>query len=370
MSRETKHFLRSAATVMVILAMLFAFAISGVRLFGLQVYGVLTGSMEPSYPTGSLVYVKAVDPATLKVSDVITFSMSRNAVATHRIVEKVPDPNNPYSYSFRTKGDANENVDNALVAQSNIIGKVVFSLPMMGHIASYIQKPPGTYVAILISLILIAFVFITDNVNEQPSNRRQGQRGFRSPSIWQRINAFAEKNLPFLSRRKPTKDNHLRQGYTPTQQRPNRQNQYDSQPQPRYPSQPQQYPQYRQPQQRYQQYPQQRAQYPSQQYPQYQQPRQQYPSYPQQREQYPPTQTSQQYPQYPYPRQQQYTQQQPQYQYPRQQQYPQQQQPSQRYPRQNPYEQLPSQQDWPRQGQPRRSRGQYDDAEDRQQSPR
>lgn len=357
MSRETKLFLRSTATVMVILAMLFAFAISGVRLFGLQVYGVLTGSMEPSYPTGSLVYVKAVDPATLKVSDVITFSMGRNAVATHRIVEKVPDPNNPYSYSFRTKGDANENVDNALVAQSNIIGKVVFSLPMMGYIASYIQKPPGTYVAILISLILISFVFITDNVNEQPSNRRPGQRGFRSPSIWQRISAFAEKHLPFLSGRKPTKNNHLRQGYAPAQQRPNRQNQHYSQPQPRYPS---------QPQQQYPQYPQQRNQYPSQQYPQYQQPRQQqYPSYPQQRDQYPPQQTSQQYPQYPYPRQQQYSQQQPQYQYPRQQQYSQQ-QPSQRYPRQNPYEQLPPQQDWPRQSQPRRSRGQYDDTEDRQ----
>lgn len=161
-SESNKKTLRMITTLLVVLAIVFAFFISIIRVFGFQVYGVLTGSMEPALPTGSLIYVRRVDASTLHVNDIITFQLSPKVIATHRIVDVVTDENNPNSVLFQTKGDANNAVDASLVQPKQIIGKVIFSLPHLGNIASYIQKPPGTYVAILISGILIFLVFITD----------------------------------------------------------------------------------------------------------------------------------------------------------------------------------------------------------------
>lgn len=155
--------LRSLTTVLVCIAVLFSFFVSIIQVFGFRVYGVLSGSMEPAYPTGSLIYVRNVDPDDLRIGDAITFSLSPNVIATHRIVGIVPDENNPSFRRFQTKGDANRSVDTSLVSPSNVIGKVAFSLPYLGKIADYIQKPPGLYVAILVSGVLIALVILTDS---------------------------------------------------------------------------------------------------------------------------------------------------------------------------------------------------------------
>lgn len=155
--------LRSITTLLVCIAVLFSFFVSIIRVFGFRIYGVLTGSMEPAYPTGSLIYVRDVNPDDLRIGDAITFSLSPNVIATHRIVGIVPDENNPTYRRFQTKGDANRSVDASLVAPANIIGKVAFSLPYLGTIANYIQNPPGIYVAILVSGALIVLVFLTDS---------------------------------------------------------------------------------------------------------------------------------------------------------------------------------------------------------------
>ena len=60
-------------TVIVVLVVIFAVLLVGVRLFGVQVYSVISGSMEPEYPVGSLIYVKDVDPTEIEVNDVITY---------------------------------------------------------------------------------------------------------------------------------------------------------------------------------------------------------------------------------------------------------------------------------------------------------
>jgi len=168
--------LKNLSTGMVLAAVAIAFLIAGVRIFGLQVFGVLTGSMEPAYPTGSLIYVQKTNPNELRVNDVIIFSLSPNVIATHRIVELVPDENNPSVVRFRTKGDANNDVDASLVSAGNIIGKALFAIPQMGYLASYIQQPPGLYVAILVCALMIAFVFYTDsleNKSRQNSTAKQ-----------------------------------------------------------------------------------------------------------------------------------------------------------------------------------------------------
>ena len=84
-------------TVLVAVVVILALLLVGVRLFGMQVYTVLSGSMEPVYHTGSLIYVKNVDYRDLKEGDVITFMLDEDTVATHRIVGIVPDEEDPSS---------------------------------------------------------------------------------------------------------------------------------------------------------------------------------------------------------------------------------------------------------------------------------
>ena len=145
-----------------VLAILLAVAFVGVRLFGLDVYTVLSGSMEPNLPVGSLIYVQDKNPADLKAGDVITYMVSEETVVTHRIIEVVPDENDPSILRFRTKGDANNTEDGGLVHSNNILGKQVFHIPLLGYVSNYIQSPPGMYVAIGVGAAILLLTFVPD----------------------------------------------------------------------------------------------------------------------------------------------------------------------------------------------------------------
>lgn len=132
------------------------------RLMGFKVFAVLSGSMEPAYHTGSLIYVKETDYRELKEGDVITFMLNDKLVATHRIVEVVPDEENPDIIRYRTKGDANEIEDGNLVHYKNVIGTPKFTIPYLGYISTYIQTPPGSYVAIALGALLLMLTFLPD----------------------------------------------------------------------------------------------------------------------------------------------------------------------------------------------------------------
>ena len=162
MGKTLKKIWDVLTTVIVVVAVLLAIALVGVRLVGLQVFTVLSGSMEPTYHTGSLIYVKQVDYTELEPGDVITFMLDEDTVATHRIIEVVPDENDPTVLRYRTKGDANDVEDGSLVHYKNVIGTPVFTIPYLGYFANYIQSPPGTYVAISVGAILLLLVFLPD----------------------------------------------------------------------------------------------------------------------------------------------------------------------------------------------------------------
>ncbi len=162
MSKTIKKVWNIITSILVGLVLLLAIALVGVRLFGFQVYSVLSGSMEPTYHTGALLYVKEVDHTTLDTGDVITFMLNEETVATHRITGVVPDEEDPSVLRFRTKGDANESEDGRLVHYKNIIGTPVFSIPYLGYVADLIQNPPGTYVAISAGAVLLLLLFLPD----------------------------------------------------------------------------------------------------------------------------------------------------------------------------------------------------------------
>jgi signal peptidase len=157
----------------VILAVAIAVLLAGVRLVGINPYTVLSGSMEPEYHVGSIIYVVDVDPHELKVNDPVTYMLSDDIVVTHRIIEIVPavdengapvinDRTGKQAIRFVTKGDANNSADGALLHENNVIGKPIFSIPALGYVADYIQNPPGTYIAIVMACLLLLATFLPD----------------------------------------------------------------------------------------------------------------------------------------------------------------------------------------------------------------
>lgn len=145
-------------TVVVALLVALAVLLAGVRVVGLTPYVVLSGSMEPNYHVGALIYDKKVDPADLEVGDVITFVLDEDlTVATHRIVEIDPEGEH-----FYTKGDANDARDGAPVYAPNIVGTPVFTIPYLGYFSNWITHPPGMYLGITGGAVLLILLFLPD----------------------------------------------------------------------------------------------------------------------------------------------------------------------------------------------------------------
>jgi len=180
MTEKTKKLMRTAkvlkilSTIVLVLVLVFAMLIAGVRLFGLDLYVVLSGSMEPEYKTGSMVYVADCDVNELGVGDVITFTLASDpgTTATHRIVEVKPNENGT-GYVFVTKGDANEDIDANPVTPERVVGKPVMCIPYLGKIMQFIQSFPGVIYAIAIGAGLVFLVVAAEIVSKEALKQKQ-----------------------------------------------------------------------------------------------------------------------------------------------------------------------------------------------------
>ena len=111
------------------------------RLTGGAALTVVSGSMEPTIPTGSLVFVRPVDPSDVGPGDVITIQPDgrRARYVTHRVVEVL----DTRPVSFITKGDANEGVDTEPVPADAVRAEFWFHLAGPGHYRDWIASPHG-----------------------------------------------------------------------------------------------------------------------------------------------------------------------------------------------------------------------------------
>ena len=161
------------SSVIVAVVVLLAVAFVGVRVVGLQPFTVLSGSMEPTYHTGSLIYVKSVEPQDVHVGDPITFVLNEDlVVATHRVIEI--DAENE---RFYTKGDANESADGSPVHFNNLIGVPVFTIPLLGYVANFVTNPPGMYIALAGVAVLLLLTFVPDLIKKVDSGRDTNAKG-------------------------------------------------------------------------------------------------------------------------------------------------------------------------------------------------
>ena len=143
---------RMITTVVLSVVVLLAVMLVGVRLVGLTPYTVISGSMEPTYPVGSLLYVQSVDPTTLQAGDPVTYYMSGGQVVTHR--------------------DANNIADNSLLQPAQVIGRPVLAVPLLGYLSWFIQNPPGTYIAIAAVLVVLSLGSLMDLLAPQEGEEK------------------------------------------------------------------------------------------------------------------------------------------------------------------------------------------------------
>ena len=129
----------------------------------IEVKIVQSGSMEPAIKTGALVVIKPSDE--YRVDDVIMFGedTKTKVPTTHRIVA---DEVRSGVFYYTTKGDANEDPDPQQVKQSEVIGKVLFSIPYLGYVLDFAKKPMGFILLIGVPATLVVFDEVANILRE------------------------------------------------------------------------------------------------------------------------------------------------------------------------------------------------------------
>ena len=127
----------SLGILLLLAVILTAIPLSLPRLFGLEIYSVISPSMAPALPEGSLIYTRQLPPEEVQAGDVIAF-LSDGTVVTHRVVR-----NRTVEGDFLTKGDANDENDPEPASYGALIGKLVFQLPWIGSLLAVYSSLTG-----------------------------------------------------------------------------------------------------------------------------------------------------------------------------------------------------------------------------------
>ncbi|MBX9975506.1 signal peptidase I SipW [Cytobacillus firmus] len=127
--------------------------------FGYQLKTVLSGSMEPTFQTGSVIAVKPLsseESKSLKKDDVITFQASQEKLITHRIIAVT---NSGDHVMYETKGDNNKTADMEPVLSENVRAIYTgFTIPYMGYFIDFAQSKEGSAILLIgPGLLLLGF---------------------------------------------------------------------------------------------------------------------------------------------------------------------------------------------------------------------
>lgn len=158
------------STVVLLLLAAVAAVIVLPMVMGFKEMAVLTGSMEPTIPVGSIVYVKPLDdPSQLQPGDICTYTLSDGeTMVTHRVVSVDPD-----SQTLVTKGDAND-TDDGDINFAQVFGRTQFHLPYLGYIAINAKTPVGimTVCGVLVVVILLNFIPAIIDAGEEDKQKK------------------------------------------------------------------------------------------------------------------------------------------------------------------------------------------------------
>ncbi|GAQ25517.1 signal peptidase I [Tepidanaerobacter syntrophicus] len=148
---------------------------------GYQMYIVMSGSMNPTIKTGSLVIVKPAGPKEIKAQDVITFRGKQDGenTTTHRVIDIYEKD----GLFFKTKGDANEVEDPMPVSANHLIGKVVFTIPYIGYAFYFARSRGGILILLATWTLFLAVELAKIIVSERKGDKNKSERKINEGEI-------------------------------------------------------------------------------------------------------------------------------------------------------------------------------------------
>ena len=128
--------------------------LAAILIFGYRPIVVMSGSMEPQMPVGS---VSILDTKysyyDVKIGDVVTFKLPTGSQVTHRVVGITEE-------GLETKGDANDVSDGIIATAYNFRGKILFSIPKLGYAVQFFLTTKGKILAgtFLAAIFMLSFI--------------------------------------------------------------------------------------------------------------------------------------------------------------------------------------------------------------------
>ncbi|SFB03103.1 signal peptidase, endoplasmic reticulum-type [Acetitomaculum ruminis DSM 5522] len=160
MNKKILKIFSNVATICLVVIVLLTIPVAMPKILGWEAYCVLSGSMEPDFGIGSLIYVKHDNYNEVQVGDVITYRLGTDtdAVMTHRVIE-IDDEND----AFITKGDANDDKDLEPVKFKRLIGKPFLVIPFLGYLYNIYGNFYGRAIMFVV-FIIAALVYLGESL--------------------------------------------------------------------------------------------------------------------------------------------------------------------------------------------------------------
>lgn len=127
---------------------------------------VTSGSMEPTLYRGDLLAIQTCSEDQIAVNDIIVFRADWNPETpiVHRVIEIIEDENE--GLLFVTKGDNNHANDRDYRMIEDILGVVVFTVPLIGHVSLFLQTTEGKIIVFTFFLVLLAIPELYERVRK------------------------------------------------------------------------------------------------------------------------------------------------------------------------------------------------------------
>ncbi|MGJ8720476.1 MAG: signal peptidase I [Salinibacterium amurskyense] len=136
---------------------------------------VLTSSMEPGLPPGTLIVVKPIDTDEIAVGDVITYQIEsgKAGVITHRVTGITNSSDG--SRTFTLKGDNNDAADELQVLPVQVQGKLWYSVPWIGYVSNFVNGSAKTWLVPIIAIALFVYAgfMITSGIISSARKRKR-----------------------------------------------------------------------------------------------------------------------------------------------------------------------------------------------------
>ena len=153
---------------------------NNIDFFGIKPFIVITGSMEPNYNIGDLVFAKEIKKDKININDVITYSLSNGKdTVTHRVVDIIDQDG---EIMYKTKGDNNNSADFELVKFNQIQGTIIFKISKIGLIISKFVTGAG----IIITLMVLAIAYFQSSKEDEKILLREYARKMHNVPKYQK----------------------------------------------------------------------------------------------------------------------------------------------------------------------------------------